>query len=246
MKKLSFKNQSLILSGITTIGIIATGISVAKATQQATVSLEKLERLYGEEVESIPTFEKLKTIAPCYSWSALIMAGTICSVWGNYQNSVKVNSALVSAYSMIDKAYSEYRNKNIELNGEKNDTEIMAAVAFGREDDIIMFEGDELFYDEYSGRFFKSTTPEVTNAFQTANELFIEDGFLELNELYSLLGIDDVEYGNYVGWGLYHEHHERGCNWIKFKLTEAVTGNGMGVKYNSISYVTTPTASYLY
>ena len=174
--------------------------------------------------------------------------------------SLRTNNALVSAYGMLNQAYNNYREKNIELNGKESDLKIIDEMAWGdfldmrceepdpfayaKEDDIIMFPDEDLFYDEYSGRFFKSTIPEVESACCIANEIFMENGYIELNEIYSLFDIPTVEYGDNVGWSESAGYRTHGYTWVHMEREERTLKNGL--KYWSIRFPFPPTIDYLF
>ena len=256
MKKLSFKTTNLLLTGFTASCIIGTAVSAAKGGQEASERLKLLEKSHITDMvdlEGPSTFEKIKTVAPCYGWSALFMTGALIGLFGSHRYNSQVNSALFSAYTLIDKAYADYRQKNVELHGKECDDEIMMKLAeieyqhvmsFGKEEDIIIFDGDELYYDEFSGRWFKSTKQEIDMAEQFINEVFNTSGYCELSVYYDQLGLNEVEYGNLLGWSQHMGHSTYGYTWIHIKYEDKVSE--CGIPYTSISFPFRPTIDFFY
>lgn len=247
MKALSNKTKNALMTSVTASCIIATGISAAVGSFEAAEKLRDLDRKKKTDLVDLKgpsTWKKIKTIAPCYSWSVLFGAGALLSLYGSYRSNSKAQSALISAYTLVDKAYSEYRLKNIELNGKEKDDEIMKAIAFGREDDVVLFDGETLFYDEFSGRYFKSTLESVTHAQDHANALFLNDGYLDLSDYYELLGLDRTDYAEMLGWSEHVGYSTYGYTWIHFENTLVTSDKGFD--YYKITFPFRPTTDYYY
>ena len=93
-----------------------------------------------------------------------------------------------------------------------------------------MFEkntNQQLFYDEYSKRYFRATNETVLRAEYELNKLLAEDCYVGLNELYDLLGIDPVDYGEYVGWSSAQMFEMYGSSWINFHHEKVEMEDGM-------------------
>ena len=257
--------ESLILTGLGVIGVIGTGVSAALATPKALEVLEKkedeeFERLL-EEYEpgaslvfdkddglfnnyTMPTWRKALIIAPYYIPTALIAGATCTCIISSYVNSVKTQKSLIAAYTLVDGAYKAYRDKNVELYGEENDRQIRKSLAYGQFEDILVFDGETLFYDEYSGRYFKSTIEAVKDAEYKINRNFALRGYCELNELYEMLGIEPTDYGHTIGWNQYMGETQYGYTWIDFNHQLEETEDGL--EYYVISYPFMPTSDFMY
>ena len=61
---------------------------------------------------------------------------------------------------------------------------------------------EELFYVKQGNYYFKSTLEEVKAAFYVINHRTLYDGFVSLNELYNILGLEETTYGEDIGWGI--------------------------------------------
>ena len=60
---------------------------------------------------------------------------------------------------------------------------------------------EELFYVKRGNYYFKSTIEKVKAAFCRINYQIFCDGFVSLNELYNILGLEETAYGEDIGWG---------------------------------------------
>ena len=260
--------ESLILTGLGVIGVIGTGVSAALATPKALSHLNKFEdeeyeRQMDEHEENggefeeggcafepvnfefkLPIWQKALVIAPYYIPTALIATATATCIISSYVNSVKTQKSLIAAYALVDGAYKAYRDKNIELYGEEHDRQIRKSLAYGQFEDILVFDGETLFYDEYSGRYFKSTIEAVKDAEYKINRNFALRGYCELNELYEMLGIEPTDYGHTIGWNQYMGETQYGYTWIDFNHQLEETEDGL--EYYVISYPFIPTSDFLY
>ena len=254
--------ESLILTGLGVIGVIGTGVSAALATPKALEILEITENKLFEEAQEayiescdfgdvddivdfvMPTWRKALVIAPYYIPTALIAGATCTCIISSYVNSVKTQKSLIAAYTLVDGAYKAYRDKNVELYGEENDRQIRKSLAYGQFEDILVFDGETLFYDEYSGRYFKSTIEAVKDAEYKINRNFALRGYCELNELYEMLGIEPTDYGHTIGWNQYMGETQYGYTWIDFNHQLEETEDGL--EYYVISYPFMPTSDFLY
>ena len=259
--------ESLTLTSLGVVGVIGTGVSAALATPKALKKLAQFEDLEyerqmqeyednGGEMDEggcayipidfeykMPVWRKALTIAPYYLPSVIIASGTIgCIIAAHHHNS-KVQKSLASAYVLMDGMYKEYQKTTNDLYGEDADGEIKKRMAIGHYEDIIVFDGETLFHDEYSGRFFKSTMDAVKEAEYHLNRNYALRGYCELNEFYDFVGLEPTEYGHTIGWSVDAGNHY-GYSWIDFRHTQEFTDDG--VEFWTISYPFMPTADFDY
>lgn len=209
------KNAPTILTYIGSLGVVATTITAVRATPKAILILEEVEELKGEE---LTTSEKIIAAAPVYIPSLLIGISTIsCIVGANILN--KRNQAmLTSAYALLDSSFKEYKEKVIELYGEDTDEEIKTELAKDNydKDKVIGSENKTLFYDEYSKRYFESTTLKVQQAEYYVNRDLTTRDYVYLNEFYEHLGIPTIDSGWKLGWSTGACLDMYWQNWIDF------------------------------
>ena len=180
--------------------------------------------------------------APVYIPSVLMGATTIACIFGaNYLNK-RTQAALMSAYALLDNSYKDFVSKTREIYGEDADIRVKDDVAKGKYEDFEIEDGKLLFYDEFSGRYFESTTEDVLKAEYELNKL-VSNGAAYLNEYYELLGLIPADYGYFLGWSrlqIYETHWE---NWVTFDHRKVVLDDGL--ECTIISFVTEPTPDFL-
>lgn len=210
------ENSPAILTGLGCVGMVTTVIFAVKATPRAIELIQdKAEEIdderpiyLDEAVEKIGVKEAVKA-----SWELYIPAvamGTIsiaCLIGAQRINATR-NAALAGLYSVAEKTLTDYQAKVVEKIGEKKEGEIREEVAKeqvkGTESSLenVVFDGTgkHLVYDTLSGRYFRSDANEIQAAINQCNKQMIDEIFLDLNEYYIALGLNQVQIGNDLGW----------------------------------------------
>lgn len=206
LQKLSFKskgflrnNSATILTSIGAIGVIGTAVLTAKATTKANGILEEAKIMKGE---NLTVKEKIVVAGPTYAPAILIGTATIACVFGANILNKRHQAALISAYTMLDQSYKQYKNKVDELYGEGSSNDVLKAIAEDEYEKISIRVDDEkeLFYDEYSNRYFESTKEKVKEAQYTLNRNLVIRDYAYLNEWYEALDLDLLDGGYELGW----------------------------------------------
>ena len=147
--------RSTILTCIGAVGVVITSIMVAKAAPKAVRLLDQAEEEKGEE---LTTIEKVKTAAPVYIPATLVGASTIACIFGANVLNKRDQAALMSAYALANRTYTEYKDK-ISGNARSQIKEIIAKDQYDDGEEIS--EGKQLFFDFNNMTYFESTLNEV-------------------------------------------------------------------------------------
>ena len=237
------RNGSTILTCLGGAGVIATTVTAVRATPKAVRLLQQAEL---EKNDELTTFEIVKVAGPSYIPSVLIGAGTLACIFGANILNKRQQAALMSAYALLDNTYKEYQKKVEELYGEGSDREIKNEIAkdhYDEEEFDDEYEDDkELFYDEYSKRYFRSTLADVFEAEYELNHVIAQDVGAFLNDFYDLLGLDEVDYGNYMGWSTFELVETYWYAWVEFEHTKVKMDDGM--ECTIITILTEPTFDF--
>ena len=148
--KANFKhNAPTILTWLGAIGVVATAVLAAKETPKV---LQVLEAAEDEKGEDLTVLEKLDVASPLYFPAVLTGTATLLCIFGSNALNKKQQVALMSAYTMLDSTYREYKRKVRELYGEEADEKIQQALeqAESPKPDKV------LFYDMHLGEYFES------------------------------------------------------------------------------------------
>lgn len=206
--KMVERESPTILTGLGVTGFITTVILAVRATPKAIWLLERNEHA-GDHILSKTEIAKITW--KCYIPTVLVGLGSIGCFVGANSISLRRNAVIASLYSLSEAALKEYQQKVIEVLGKSKEEKVHDALVQDKLDKdpasakevIVTGKGETLFYDSWSGRYFKTDMETVRriqndlNAKQLGGEMYVS-----LNDLYDELGLECVEMGNHIGWSV--------------------------------------------
>lgn len=209
------RNASTILTCAGGVGVVATTIMAVKATPKAMLLVAKAEEEKGERLTRLETF---KVAGPVYIPAIVTGAATLACIFGANALNKRQQASLMSAYALLDSAYKEHKEKVSELYGEDANARVREEIAKDKfeEKDVTLTVGKQLFYDDFSGRYFESTMADVISAQYAINRTISLDGGACLNEWYEELGIEPTDYGNHLGWSSGLLMDCQWADWLEF------------------------------
>lgn len=261
--------EPIILCALASAGVIGTGILSAIATPKALKDLrdarldkewpdldDQLEytanKILGldcneefpwhpEKARELTKFEVFCIMAPHYIPVAGIALGTIACIFGANALNKKQQATLVSAYSLLEQTYRDYKAKVIEKLGEEVNSEIISEIEMDQVVNDHYKNQSELplFYDYYGNRYFNMSTEDMTDAAMMLNKNYIMRGYASLNEYYAILGLDPIDEGEVLGWNVDEMCYTFGSNWIDIEYDNVKTDDGL--ECNIIRFLQEPT-----
>lgn len=191
------ENKPEILIALGLSGLTFSAIWNVRATAKAVRLIDAKKAELG--VEKLTPKETFKTVWKCYIPSAAsFVIGIPCVIASNVVSD-KRNAALAAAYTVSETALAEYKEKTREIAGEKKFEEIEKAI----KPSVIVTDGDTIFLDSISGRYFKSTMNAVQKAANDLNAKAIAGfGTVSLADWYRELNLDPTANSENVGWGV--------------------------------------------
>lgn len=220
------RHSSTILTYVGGAGVIVTAVMAVKATPKAIRLCEQAEEAKGERLTK---FETIKTAGPVYIPTILTGSATIACIFGANVLNKRKQAALMSAYALLDSSYKEYKEKVNELYGDEAQTKVKEEIAKDHynEEDIDLEDGKELFFDEFSGRYFESTIYDVRTAQYNINKDMALQTSVSLNDYYAYLDIPPIEGGDELGWssGMCFDAYWQ--SWIDFNHYRTVMDDGL-------------------
>lgn len=213
------KNAPTILTSIGGVGVVTTAVMAAKATPKALLVLEQAKVEKGEE---LTVLEKVKVAGPVYIPTAVMGATTLVCIFGANVLNKKNQAALSSAYAMVNNSYREYKKKVAELYGQEGEEQVVREIARDNyNEDEVRGEG-ELFYDEYSGRFFHSTLEAVQQAEYQVNRDLVMQDWATVNDFYRYLKVPGIDGGDVIGWSTPMNEQMYWQTWVDFSHLKMV------------------------
>lgn len=203
--KLLSDNMPTILTSVAVVGVLSTTILAVKSTPQAHRDILDANSELGREITPLET---VRLTWHYYIPAAIMGSITVGSIITLNTVSTKRQAALASLYTLTDRAYTEYKDKVVEVMGAKKEEGIRHEIAKDRiandpvssKQVIITGSGDHLCYDSYSGRYFEANIEDIRRAENDINATVLEDMYASLNDFYRRIGLSETKLGDEVGW----------------------------------------------
>lgn len=200
VEKLTVDNSPTIMTALGISGTIATAYLASKASIKASAILN--DNHYAD------TRDAVKLVWKLYIPTAITGTLTIASIFGANHVSSRRATAVATAYSISERAFSEYKEKVVEKMGEQKERKVRDEIAQDRvnrnppEDAgvIITDGGDVLCHDQFTGRYFKSSMEKLRRAENDINHLLIHQGYASLTDLYHEVGLPQTNFSDEIGW----------------------------------------------
>ena len=207
IKTTMVKRSPEILTGIGIAGMITTTVLAVKATPKAYLIIEDERSVKDDDLTPL---DVVKCTWKCYIPATLTCAASVACLIGASSVNLKRNAALATAYQLSTTALNEYKNKVVEVIGEKRANDIREKIAddkiknnpVGGSQVIVTGGGDSLCYDCLGGRYFKSSMDKIKKAENEINRLMLRDMYVSLNEFYDELGLEHTKLGDELGWNM--------------------------------------------
>lgn len=196
------KNQSTILTALGVAGLVSTAALTAHATVKAVRKCDN----YSED---LTMKERFLLTWRMYIPPVLMGGVSIACILGAHSADAKKNAAIAGLYTLTEDTLQDYRQKVQEKIGEKKEEEFYGEVVEERlkrnpvsEAKIIQTgNGETLFYDTYSGRYFKSDIERIRKAENDLNQdMLFGFSWKSLNDFYCEIGIGEIGIGEELGW----------------------------------------------
>ena len=188
-----------LLTAFGTIGLIVSGIMAVSQTPKAVDILRQHEEEL-EEDESLTAKEVVADTWKCYLPSVILGVTSVVSIIFARRIDARRMAAWAAAYQMSENALVRMKDSVKDELGERKLKKIEDAAGnkFMEEHPIepsnILHtgNGEHLFCDYYSGRYFYSSVPAIKALSNQFISLMLRNGYASINEWESLLGFDTM------------------------------------------------------
>lgn len=204
-KKSVKKNSPVILTAVGITGMVTSTVLAVKATPLALDLISEAEFEKGEELTKK---EVIKATWKPYMPAVGTAVFSIACIIGANSIHMRRSAALATAYKLSQSALHEFKEKAVEVVGEKKVSEIKQKVNQDKVDKdpvsktevIITDKGKTLMYDTISGRYFESSIEEINKIVNELNRDMLSDMYISLNQFYSAIGLQHTKSGYDLGW----------------------------------------------
>jgi hypothetical protein len=210
-EKFTIDNSPAILTAIGITGTLTTAYLTGKASVKAyDLLLDEDTRRHAEGESPIRSDPKamVKVVWQEYIPAAASGLLTISAIFAANRVSTRRATAMATAYSISERAFTEYKDKVVEKIGEKKEQEVRDEVAQDQVNRnpvdeskvIITGNGDVLCYDRFAGLYFKSNMEALRKAENDVNYLILHQDYASLSDFYDLIGLPPTGVSEEVGW----------------------------------------------
>lgn len=233
------KHSPEILTGLGIAGMVTTTVLAVKATPKALRLIEEAED-HGIGIASkegdpdwryrkLTKMETIKVAWKPYIPAAVTMTASIACLVGAQSVNARRNAALATAYQLSTTALNEYKEKVVEVVGEKKEKTIREKIAQDKVDKanmssnevVVVGDGEVLCMDAISGRLFKSDKETLRRIQNDLNARMIGgDNYISLTEFYNEIGLAPTSNSDDVGWSLFDSGQ------ISMDFDSAITPDG--------------------
>lgn len=202
-----------ILTGIGIAGMVTSTILAVRATPKALNLIDEYEEFELDNERSATVTEKIKVAWKPYIPSVVTGVASAACLIGASKVNLKRNAALATAYKLSETALTEYKEKVIETIGDKKERLIRDKIAeekiknnkIKNTEVYHTGQGDTLFLEPLSGRYFKSNIDKIRRVETELNAAMLEDpynGGASLNDFYQAIGLSTTDLGDILGWSI--------------------------------------------
>lgn len=198
------KHSPEILTGMGVTGMLAAVIFSIRATPKAEKAIEEKKKELDKE--KLTVGETIKATWKYYVPTAITLAGSTACIIGANSVNTRRNAALAAAYTISETALQEYQDKVKEVVGERKENDIRTDIERDKLNANppkvtqveFVGQGDQLFKDGISQRYFKSTYERVMQAERELQRQMlpgrdpfdIDDGYITMDDVYIALGLE--------------------------------------------------------
>lgn len=197
--KLVKANSPEILTALGITGVAATSYLSAKA------AVEMTKDGYVEPL--LTNKEKIQRYWKLYIPAGLTGLATVGCIIGSSSASGRRTAAAVTAYSISERAFSEYKEKVVEQIGKNQEQKIRDDLVQAKvktdgspKELIIAGTGHVLCCELYTRRYFRSDMEALRRAQNDINARIVNDRYVALDEFYDILDLPYTSVSNKLGW----------------------------------------------
>lgn len=202
-------NGPEIFTGMGAVGVLATAYLTARAAYVASEVIHTTEAQSGTHADPKERFkERARHTWRLYIPAAVSGTVTIGCIVGASKASGQRTAAAVAAYSLTEKAFSDYREKIVEQIGVNKEQAVRDQIAQERvsqnpdtpQTTIIVGGGHVLCCELHTGRYFRSDMETLKRRLNEINHKIHTELYVDLNEWYELIGLPYTSRSGGLGW----------------------------------------------
>lgn len=198
--KIVKSNAPEILTAIGAAGVVSTAYLASKATYQ--VARDEDADPWASNKEKIKKYWKI------YIPTGMSGAVTIACIIGGSKSAGRRTAAAVTAYSLTERAFSEYKEKVVEQIGKGKEQKVRDEIVQervtnsppGSREIVVLGGGNVLCCELFTHRYFRSDMEALRKAQNDINASVVNDVYVALDEFYDIIGLSHTSHSDKIGW----------------------------------------------
>lgn len=193
-------NAPEILTALATSGVVTTAYLTGKASFKAAGKLES-------QPPDATLVEKVKITWKCYIPAGVSGCLTIGCIIVSSKKQSRRTTAAVTAYSLTERAFSEYKDKIAEQIGSGREKKVRDEIAqekvnksSSKQDIVVVGPGHVMCCELYTQRYFRNNMDTLRRAENEINRRINRDMYVSLDEFYDLLELQHTSNSGNIGW----------------------------------------------
>lgn len=197
--KYTHRHSPVIMTGIGVAGVITTAYLAGVAAWKAQASLE-------DAPADLSTTEKAKLTWQFYIPPVVTGTATIGAIAYASRLGAKRTAAAVSAYTITERAFAQYKDKVIEELGPHKEQVIRDDIArdlVSKKDSsevIVVGRGEVLCCEMHTRRYFMCDMEHLRRSMNEINAEINNQLYVSLDEFYDLIGLSPTAHSSELGW----------------------------------------------
>lgn len=204
------QNSPTLLTAMSITGTATTAYLAAAGAHEAALIIDEKqkEKSRSEDPGPLGIRDKVDLTWKLYLPAAVCGATTVACILGVRQVGAKRAAALTAAYSISDKAFSEYRDKVVEHIGSKEEQKVRDGLAEDRvakavannPNVIVTGPNKVLCYEAYTDRLFESDIETLRKAENQINSMMLKGDHAAMADFYDMIGLPHTPPSWDIGW----------------------------------------------
>lgn len=200
-------NSPVLLSVVAGLGTVVTAYLASRASFQACDLIRAEESQSGRATERKQRVkERTKLVWKCYIPPAISATTTIACIAGSNRFGARKTLAAQTAFTLTERAYSEYRDRVIDEFGARKDQTIRDKMAEDRvaksppPEILVSGPGNVLCCEMWTGRYFTSDMESLRKAQNELNARLLKHDYATLDDFYYMIKLPMTTSSGEAGW----------------------------------------------
>lgn len=205
---LAKSNSAEIFTALGIGGVVGTVVLASKASFNAARVIDREQYRIDQtpHPKELEPKEKIKLVWKLYIPTGIVGSASVACIIASAKQNGRRTAAAVAAYSLTEKAFSEYKEKVVEQIGANKEQKVRDEIAQDKvtnhpsKEVIILGGGQVLCCELLTHRYFRSDMESLRKAQNQINALLVGQVFVSLNEFYDIIELPYTTISSNIGW----------------------------------------------